>query len=118
MSNKKTVRLAKLSKTARSDFTKLEQLPNVGPATAGYLKRVGVTRPMQLVGRDPFALYDELCRVVGVQYDPCLLDQFTVMTLQVGNRFRQLTANRSASPSRCGGIVLVPERTWQTGAKR
>lgn len=76
MSRNKPVRLGQLSDIARSEFTDLEQLPNVGPATAGYLNRVGVSCPMQLVGRDAFALFEELCRVTGVQYDPCLLDQF------------------------------------------
>jgi len=54
----------------------LEQLPNVGPAAAGYLKRIGVSCPEHLVDRDPYVLYEELCRVSGVQYDLCLLDQF------------------------------------------
>ncbi len=78
MSNNKTreLRLQQLSNIARSEFTNLEQLPNVGPATAGYFKRVGVSRPVHLVGRDPYALFEELCRVAGIQYDPCLLDQF------------------------------------------
>ncbi len=77
-SNKKTgqLRLERLSNIARSEFTNLEQLPNVGPATAGYLKRIGVSRPAHLVGRDPYVMYEELCEVTGVQYDPCLLDQF------------------------------------------
>ncbi len=78
MANKKTSksRLQQLSNTARSEFTNLEQLPNVGPTTARYFQRVGISRPMHLVGRDPYALYEELCRVAGVQYDPCVLDQF------------------------------------------
>ena len=77
-SRKKTgkLRLRRLSNITRSEFTNLEQLPNVGPATAGYLKRIGVSRPAHLVGRDPYALFEELCRVAGMQYDPCLLDQF------------------------------------------
>jgi hypothetical protein len=78
MSNKKKRKfgLQRLGNIPRSEFTDLEQLPNVGPATARYFKRVGVSRPVHLVGRDPYALYEELCRVAGVQYDPCLLDQF------------------------------------------
>lgn len=60
----------------RTGLEDLEELPNVGPATAGYLRRAGVNRPADLVGRDPYALYDELCRVAGRRYDPCLLDQF------------------------------------------
>lgn len=58
----------------RSTLTALEQLPNVGPAVAGYLRRAGVARPGDLVGRDPYAMFDELCRVTGQRLDPCLLD--------------------------------------------
>ena len=29
-----------------------------------------------LRGRDPYALYDELCRATGIRHDPCLLDTF------------------------------------------
>jgi hypothetical protein len=61
---------------SRSEFTKLEQLPNVGPAVAADFKLLGVTRPQDLIGRDPYALYDELCRVTKQRHDPCLLDTF------------------------------------------
>jgi hypothetical protein len=58
----------------RSTLTALEQLPNLGPAVAGHLRRAGVSRPCDLVGRDAFAVFDELCRVTGRRLDPCLLD--------------------------------------------
>lgn len=57
-----------------SKLTALEQLPNVGPAVAGYLRRAGVNQPDHLVGRDPYAVFDEVCRVTGQRLDPCLLD--------------------------------------------
>ena len=60
----------------RSRFTKLEQLPNVGPAIAADFKLLGVDRPQDLLGRDPYALYDELCRLTRRWHDPCLLDTF------------------------------------------
>ena len=61
---------------SRSEFTKLEQLPNVGPAVAADLRQLGITTPAQLPGRDPYALYDDLCRITGQRHDPCLLDTF------------------------------------------
>jgi hypothetical protein len=64
------------SDSGRSQFTSLEQLPNVGPAVAADFRLLGVARPQDLIGRDPFALYDELCRVTGQRHDPCLLDTF------------------------------------------
>jgi hypothetical protein len=72
----KNTRLQELSEMARSEFTDLEQLPNVGTATADCFKQIGVSCPLHLVGRDPYELFDELCRVTGVRYDPCVLDQF------------------------------------------
>jgi hypothetical protein len=62
-------------KTDRN-LTRLEDLPNIGPAIAKDLRRIGVLEPKALVGRDPFAMYDELCRVTGQRHDPCLLDVF------------------------------------------
>jgi hypothetical protein len=61
---------------ARTALTKLEQLPNVGPAIAADLRLLGVQGPQDLAGRDPYALYDELCRVTGTRQDPCVLDVF------------------------------------------
>lgn len=58
----------------RLRYTRLEQLPNVGKATAGDLRRLGIQEPQQLIGRDPYALYDELCRITGQRHDPCVMD--------------------------------------------
>jgi hypothetical protein len=58
------------------EFTELEQLPNIGPAIAGYLRSLGVLSPRHLKGRDPYQMYDELGRITGRRYDPCLLDTF------------------------------------------
>jgi hypothetical protein len=60
----------------RRDITRLEDIPNVGPAVAADLRRLGITSPEQLAGRNPYAMYDELCRVTGVRHDPCMLDTF------------------------------------------
>ena len=49
--------------SCRLHFTKLEQIPNVGPAIAADFKLLGVASPRDLIGRDPYALYDELCRL-------------------------------------------------------
>jgi hypothetical protein len=55
---------------------RLEQLPNVGPAIAADLRRIGVEQPADLRGRDPYTLYQSLCRVSGKRQDPCVLDTF------------------------------------------
>ncbi len=60
----------------RSRFVRLEQLPNVGKATAGDFHRLGITEPAQLIGRDPYALFETLCELTGHRHDPCVIDVF------------------------------------------
>jgi predicted GIY-YIG superfamily endonuclease len=55
---------------------RLEDIPSVGPAVAADLRRLGIATPAELPGRDPYALYDDLCRITGQRHDPCLLDTF------------------------------------------
>jgi hypothetical protein len=66
----------RLTDGSRSRFTQLEQLPNIGPAVAADLRLLGVARPQDLIGRDPYALFDDLCRLTKQRHDPCLLDTF------------------------------------------
>lgn len=55
----------------------LQALPNIGPAMASDLIRLGVRSPEDLAewpnGR---ALYDALCELDGVRHDPCVRDVF------------------------------------------
>ena len=68
--------LVRLDSIDRADFTELEQLPNVGRAIAVDLRRIGLNRPQELAGRDPYDLFDALCRKTGVRHDPCVIDVF------------------------------------------
>ncbi|HEY4948323.1 MAG TPA: helix-hairpin-helix domain-containing protein [Acidimicrobiales bacterium] len=52
----------------------LQSMPNVGPATAEDLIRLGIRRPDGLIGRDGDHLYAELCRLDGRRHDPCVRD--------------------------------------------
>ena len=67
-------------KVDRSRLAHLEDLPNVGPATAADLHRIGVRHPRDLCGQDGYALYDTLCRKTGVRHDPCVIDVFLSIT--------------------------------------
>jgi hypothetical protein len=62
--------------SGRADLARLEDIPNVGPAVAADLRRLGITMPGELPGRDSYAMYDDLCRITGKRHDPCLLDTF------------------------------------------
>jgi predicted GIY-YIG superfamily endonuclease len=60
----------------KREVARLEDIPNVGPAVAAYLRRSGIDTPADLPGRDPYAIYDDLCRLTGQRHDHCLLDTF------------------------------------------
>jgi hypothetical protein len=63
-------------KKKRDNIARLEDLPNVGPSIADDLRQLKIQKPEDLVGRDPYEMYDELCRLTGQRHDPCLLDTF------------------------------------------
>lgn len=68
----------------RTELVELGQLPNVGPAVAKDMRRLGVTRPQDLIGRDPYVMFEELCRVTGRRHDPCMLDTFIAVVRFMG----------------------------------
>ena len=57
-------------------MTELEQIPNIGPKIAQQLQRLGIGHPRELKRRDPYRLYDALCRLDSRRVDPCVLDVF------------------------------------------
>ena len=57
----------------------LRNLPNIGPAMARDLLRLGIEQEADLRGQDPEALYQRLCALDGRRYDPCVLDTFTAV---------------------------------------
>ena len=63
-------------KKKREKLAHLEDMPNIGPSIAANLPQLGITTPAELLGRDPFAMHDDLCRLTGQRHDPCLLDTF------------------------------------------
>ena len=70
-------RRIKLPKAASADeCTVLEDLPNIGPAIAADLRRIGVRTPRELKNRDAFVLYQKLNAATGTRHDPCVLDTF------------------------------------------
>ena len=64
------------AKPARAGSAELEALPNIGKAITADLRAIGIRTPAQLKGKDPYALYATLNRVIGVRHDPCVLDTF------------------------------------------
>lgn len=59
-------------------MTKSSQtIPNVGPAIAKKLLRLGIEKPSDLEGADPDEVFECLCTVDDERHDPCLHDVFT-----------------------------------------
>lgn len=61
---------------ARRRVETLTDIPNIGPAMAADLRRLGIQRPEQLAGADALKLYDRLGRMDGRPHDPCVIDAF------------------------------------------
>ena len=61
---------------APRNLERLEDIPNVGPSIAADLRMLGIKSPDDLPGRDPYQMYDDICRITRVRQDPCLLDVF------------------------------------------
>jgi len=54
----------------------LSDIPNIGPAMIEDFRNLGIEQPQQLIGKDPYALYQRLCEVTGARHDPCVIDTF------------------------------------------
>ena len=90
--------------TQHEVLLELQRIPNVGPATARDLARLGVRRLTDLVEREARDMYDTLCALDGVRHDICMLDVFTaVIAYARGDQSRPwwtFTADRIAAERR------------------
>lgn len=59
-----------------AEVRRFTDIPNVGPATAGDFRTLGIDSPQALAGEDAFALHARLCALTGVRHDPCVIDVF------------------------------------------
>jgi hypothetical protein len=62
------------------EATVLENIPNIGSAMAEDLRLLGIDRPTDLMGKDPYEIYQDLCIRTGQRQDPCVLDTFIAAT--------------------------------------
>ena len=61
---------------SRIDINNLQDIPNVGKAIEKIFNILGINKPIQLIGRDPYKMYNELCNVTNQKHDPCVIDVF------------------------------------------
>jgi hypothetical protein len=67
-------------KVDRTRVAVLTDLPNIGPACAADLRRLGIHEPGQLAGKCPFEMYEMLCLKTASRHDPCVIDVFISVT--------------------------------------
>ncbi len=66
-----------MKKALAPDFAQeLEQIPNIGKQIAADLRLVGIQKPSDLKGTDPYKLYVRVCERTKFYKDPCMLDVF------------------------------------------
>lgn len=65
-----------MKKPNRERVSRLEALPNIGRAMAADLRLLGIDQPKDLIGQDPFAMYQRLCVISRKKHDPCVIDVF------------------------------------------
>lgn len=88
----------------REKFTRLEEIPNVGPSMAEDLRLVGVSHPQDLIGRDPYQMYEDLCLKTGERHDPCVIDVFiSAVRFMEGEPKRPWWAYTSERKNKLGG---------------
>jgi len=68
------------SKVVREKVRKLTDLPNIGKAGAADLELLGIEKPDDLVGQNPYEMYESLCIITGSRHDPCVIDVFISVT--------------------------------------
>jgi hypothetical protein len=61
---------------SKAVIAELSRIPGVGPSLASDLCSLGVREVAELRGRNPEALYEELCEKVGERVDRCVLYVF------------------------------------------
>ena len=61
---------------SRINVNNLQDIPNVGKATENNLNILGINKPNQLIGRDSYKMYNELCNATNQKYDLCIIDVF------------------------------------------
>jgi len=61
-------------------LTELQKIPNVGPAVADDLLRLGIRSLEELALQDPDEMYRRLCDLDGKRHDPCVRDVFAAVT--------------------------------------
>ena len=60
----------------REQYTRLEQIPKHWSFSSEGFEPYQPFLSTDLIGRNPYDMYEELCRKTGQRHDPCVIDAF------------------------------------------
>ena len=60
----------------RNEIKNFQDIPNIGIAIEKNFILLGIKEPFELIGRDPYQMYSDLCNVTCKRHDPCVIDVF------------------------------------------
>ena len=60
----------------RNEIISFQDIPNVGKAIEKDFFLIGLKEPKELINKDPYLMYKELCNITQQRHDPCVLDVF------------------------------------------
>lgn len=60
----------------RNEVKHFLDIPNVGCAIEKDFVLLGIKEPMELIDKDPYQMYNDLCRITHRRHDPCVIDVF------------------------------------------
>lgn len=60
----------------RDEVKRFRDIPNVGKAIEKSFVDLGLSHPKELIGNDPYQLYEDLCTITKKKQDPCVIDVF------------------------------------------
>ena len=60
----------------RKNIKSLTDIPNIGKSIQKTLLFLGINQPLDLIGRDLYQMYGDLCEATDKVYDPCVIDIF------------------------------------------
>jgi len=61
---------------ARNEIKQFQKIPNVGKATIKDFILLEINEPYELVGRYPYKIYNNLCKIISQHHDPYAIDVF------------------------------------------
>ena len=60
----------------RIGIKNFRDIPNVGIAIEKDFILLGIKDPIELVSKDPYQMYNDLCNLTHKRHDPCIIDVF------------------------------------------